>query len=335
MFSRMMVRLVVAGATWAAVSSMAWGADRLDATASGKLTQLASTSVGTTESLLRDELKSVLLRMADAGAFSGKPEDVALSLSMPAERVVDLGLVVDSRDAATAGLVVLGTTPGGLAQSLGVRAGDVLIAFNGQSLAGLGVDEQGTARAISTLRAGVDGLRDLQPITFDARRGGDAVQLQGALHARYLPALRLELGEGTLVASNAPVALGSAVSRAAPAASGDTCGRVSTFHVAPRSKHLYGTRLLEIDGQLAGPATQNTFRLDPGQHELLIAEDIDARDLPTTLTRRRTEWGRKTLTITVEPGMTYLLAAQLDDPRAPNKDYWQPVAWKTVAEPCH
>lgn len=333
MFSRMMLKVVFASVALGALATPALAADSLEAP--GAVTQLASTSVGTTESMLRDELKSVLLRMADSGAFAGKPEDVALSLSLPAERVVDLGLVVDSRDAAADGLVVLGTTPGGMAQELGLRAGDVLTAINGHSLADLGRDPRGTARAVETLRGELDGLRDLDAIKLDARRGGGTVQLQGALRARYLPSLRLELGEGALVASNAPVAVGSALSRQAPAVGDGSCGRVSTFHVAPRSRHLYGTRLLEIDGHLPGPATQNTFRVEPGQHELLIAEDIDARDLPTTFTRRRSDWGRKTLTLTVEPGMTYLLAARLDDTRAANKEYWQPVAWKTVAEPCH
>lgn len=283
------------------------------------------------EDILREELRATVARVMASDAFAGRaPDQIALRLSLPAERYLDLGLLVDPRDPAPRGLRVLGTTPGGTAQALGLRAGDLLVAVGDTSLAGLGVGEDGTSRAVATLRGIVDALPDGARLALSVERDGRAIAIDGAVAVRYLPALRIELGEGDRVA-----ALGGAAAGAVPtaAATHAGCGRISTFHVAPRSERLYPARLLSIDGAIPGPGDQDTYRLAPGRHLLEVAEDIDAQDLPTAFSRRRAVLGRKRLEVVVEPGTTHLVAARLVDTLG-GRDYWEPVVWKTLAEDC-
>jgi hypothetical protein len=279
------------------------------------------------QELLRSEMRSVLARLIDSGTFSGQsPEQIALSLSLPAERVLDLGMVLDQTEQS---LRVLATSPGGLAQQLGVHPGDVIVSANGQALG----SEPATA-----LKRVLDGLREGGELALRIERNGTQSVLVGTVSPRYLPAVRLELGEGALVASTAPMALPARVASTVPtqSASGDSCGRISVFHVAPRSQDLYRARILSIDGTLPGPSNQETYRVSPGTHEIEVAESIDNTDLPNVYTRARRNKNH-TLTLEVEAGKTYLIAAHLNrekDDRVISGDYWNPVAWKEISEPC-
>jgi hypothetical protein len=286
------------------------------------------------EELLRQEIRETVARVMASEAFAGRgAEALAFSLSLPAERYLDLGLLLDRRDPASAGLVVLGTTPGGSAQALGLRAGDVITTVGEVSLAGLGMQADGTAQAVMRLKSVLDGMLEGGRLTMDVLRDGRSVRFDGAVAARYLPPLRIELGEGNLVGS-----IGGAAAplqqAAATAVGGDgSCGRISTFHVAPRSQRLYPARVLAVDGSIPGPAQQDTYRLPPGTHTIEVAEDINPGDLPTAFSRRRAESGRKTFTVVVEPGTTHLVAARLLDGSGA-RDYWEPVVWKTLPEAC-
>src|SRR5690348_14052937 len=99
---------------------------------------------------MREELRRVLLHLIEAGEFgSTPPQDIAFVLDAPAQRTGNLGVVVDSANAARAadGLRVIAVNPGSTAQRLGLRAGDVISAINGENLAGLGADSAGHALA--------------------------------------------------------------------------------------------------------------------------------------------------------------------------------------------
>lgn len=286
------------------------------------------------EELLRQEIRETVARVMASEAFAGRSADaLAFSLSLPAERYLDLGLLLDRRDPATEGLRVLGTTPGGSAQALGLRAGDVITAVGEVPLAGLGLAADGTAQAVARLKSALDELPDGGRLTVDVLRDGRSVRFDGAVAARYLPPLRIELGEGNLVGSTGAAAAPIRLAAATAAASDGSCGRISTFHIAPRSQRLYPARVLAVDGSIPGPADQDTYRLPPGTHTVEVAEEINAGDLPPVFTRRRAELGRKTFTVVVEPGTTHLVAARLLDGSGA-RDYWEPVVWKTLAEDC-
>ena len=120
----------------------------------------------------------------------------------------------------------------------------------------------------------------------------------------------------------------------------DSCGRVSTFDVAPRKQHLYPAVLIAVDGQLPGPTGADSYRLTPGKHTLKVAEAIDPRQFSTLQNRERD--GRaynryKTLQIVVEPGTTYMLAARFHRDRRDDMRggaYWEPEIWTTKSVPC-
>ncbi|MGA9421611.1 MAG: PDZ domain-containing protein, partial [Rhodanobacteraceae bacterium] len=296
---------------------------------------------------LQEDLRVVMLDLIQSGAFGDiAPDQIAIDLNEPAQRVSNLGVLVDSANAhgARDGLHVLAITPGGAAEHMGLRAGDTLLAVNGQSLVDRGSDGSGRAEAASVLRGAVDQQRPDAVLHMRIRRGGNVQPISGALATVYLPAMHLTVGEGVDVASAAPDATtGMTASYSASqsptrdAASASGCGRISVFDVAPRQRHLHAATLIAIDGGLPGPGGTKSFRVAAGSHTLKVAERIESRYLSFSDRLRNAAPNYKTLTVDVEPDTTYFLAARLNaDKRTEWKDgeYWDPVIWQQSQESC-
>lgn len=282
------------------------------------------------EQRLREELRVVMAGLIENGAFGDQPpQQISLDVDSPAQHVSDLGLLVDSARRDPDGLHVLAVTPGSSAERMGLRAGDVLVALNGASLASA---EGGAAM---TLRHTVDTLPNGSPLAFDARRDGHLQTVSGTLSSVYVPAMRLTVGNGTRLASNTNVATGTTI-----ASQAQGCGRVSDFDTAPRQQHLHAARIISIDGVTPGPTGTKSFRVEAGTHTLKVAEDIESRYLGFGDRQRNSRLASeryKTLTLDVAPDTTVLIAARLnEDKRDEPSDgvYWDPVAWKQVAEAC-
>lgn len=287
---------------------------------------------------VRQDMQATLSNLGSSGALGQHPDQVAVSLDEPARRVTSLGALVDSTSAQSArdGLHVLGATPGSNADRLGLRPGDVIVAVNGTSLRDLGADQQGRALAATTLKTVVDGLPDDATLQFAVLRGGNPVTLSGPLDPVYLPAMHVELG-GAVASADVHPADTIASGAPAAAASTDGCGRISMFDVAPRGEHLYGVRILLIDGNTPGPLGTPAFRVTAGEHHLLVAENIPTQQLGVgefATFRRQTN---KPLTVNVKPGTTAMVAAQLHPGKTTqlnNGGYWDPVVWREVPEAC-
>ena len=290
------------------------------------------------EQRVRQDMQATLSNLGSSGALGQHPDQVAVSLDEPARRVTSLGALVDSTSAQSArdGLHVLGATPGSNADRLGLRPGDVIVAVNGTSLRDLGGDQHGRALAATTLKTVVDGLPDDAKLQLAVMRGGSAVTLSGPLEPVYLPAMHVDLGAAVASADVHPAA---ALASTAPAdaAPAEGCGRISMFDVAPRGEHLYGVRILLIDGTTPGPLGTPAFRVSAGEHHLLVAENIPTTQLGAgefATFRRQTS---KPLTVNVKPGTTALVAAELHPGKATqlnNGGYWDPVVWREVPESC-
>lgn len=284
------------------------------------------------EQRLRQDVQVMLSQLAASGAFGDHPERISLHLDQPAQRVMNLGLLVDSAsaDRARDGLRVLGATPGSIAERLGVRPGDVIVAVNGIALRGLGADADGHALAAATLRNTVEALPDQAPLQLDVLRAGDAVALSAPVHSVYLPALRMELGAAALAgADNAGGNAGANV--------GSGCGRISTWDVAPPSEHLYHANIILIDGVSPGPSGGETWRVSAGTHRLLVGEDIPIRQFGTGEIASLRRDTHKELVVTIKPGTTARVAAQLHLDKASDVlkgGYWDPVVWREVPESC-
>lgn len=283
---------------------------------------------------LREELKVLLLDMIESGAFgSPSPENIDLAIDAPRQRISSLGVLVDSSGAQAArnGLRVLGTTPGGSAQRMGLQSGDLITTVNGSKLSGLGESDAGMAQAAVVLREKVDAAGS-DPLRFDVIRDGKSMVVSGVVASTWIPAVHLRLGDGFEVASADDKAAGSATTQ-------DGCGRVSIFDVAPRQQGLHAATLISIDGRRSPFAGQTSFRLSAGTHVLTVAERIESRYLPFNdrLRNSNTSEPYKTLTIDVAANTTYLLAAKLNqDKRNEWRDgaYWEPVIWKETSESC-
>ena len=284
-----------------------------------------------TEQRLREDVQSLLAHMAASGALGKQPQNLHLRVEQPAQRVSDLGVLIDSAsaDRAREGLRVLGTTPGGTAERLGLRPGDVLVAVNGTSLRNLGADPDGKALAATTLKSAVEGLPDAKPLQLDVEREGNLLALNAPVHSVLLPALSIEVGSAAAAA---------AAEASPPRAESEGCGRISTFDVASPSAQQYHAKLILLDG--TSPISgHETYRVSAGEHHLLVAEDIPtnfmgAGPIGTWRTRNHSY---KPLTVMVKPGTTAMIAAQLHTDRVSEISrggYWDPVMWREVPEAC-
>lgn len=282
------------------------------------------------EQRLHEEMQAVLLRLIEAGEL--KAEDAEeLALVAPASQQADFGAILDVRYRADAdrGLPVLGVTPGGSAALIGLRAGDVLLAVNDQSLQGLGGDAQGRTLAAQRLREEL--LASSDAVRLKVARADAELTLSGPVPVVSLPAYRLQLGAALAQASLAVNLAGDGVSE---------CGRISVFDIAPRRQKLYRAILIAIDGQNPGPTHSDSYRVAPGRHTLTVAEAIDSHQFSSLKNFERGQRGReryKELVIDVQPGITYRLAARLNpDKRQEVQDggYWDPTIWKEWPETC-
>ena len=290
-------------------------------------------SPGTTPAVtqrVREEMHQTLVRLATTGALGAHPEQLALDIDEPAQRSVNLGLLVDATNAANAhdGLRVLGTTPGSTAERLGVRPGDVIVAVNGRSLRELGADDSGRALAAATLKSSIDALPADASVELDVHRGGSQLALNGPLQSVQLPALHVVLGAAAMAAAEP-----------APAQAATGCGRISLQDLAPRQQQLFGAAVLLVDGVTPGPTGAKNYRVGAGTHELLVREQIPTRRLVGVpeLAALNFRSKPKPLTITVKPNTTVMIAAHFNEDRTnefSTGGYWDPVAWKEVEETC-
>lgn len=300
-------------------------------TANVALHSEASATAGV-EQRVRAELRAVMTELIESGAFEGaSPQQIHLDIDAPPQRVSNLGLLVDSARSGSGndGVRVLAVTPGGGAEHMGLRTGDVLVALNGTQLAS--VDDSAGA-----LRRTVDELPNGSSLAFELRRDGRTQTLAGTLSSVDLPAMHLTIGNGTQVTA----AGGSSAADGAAKSAAQGCGRISDFDVAPRQQQLHAAKIISIDGVAPGPSGAKSYRVDAGTHAVKVAEMIESNYL---LINDRVRYMSppdkryKTLQVDVAPGTTTLIAARLNpDKRNESKDgaYWDPVAWKQVAESC-
>jgi len=272
------------------------------------------------EQRLHQEVQDLLLRLVESGA--AQPEQLAsLTVSADPSQRVSFGAVIDvgaNHDAA--GIPVLAVTPGGNAARLGLRAGDRIIAVDGERV-------HGSDGATVLQHRLAEGEPQLQ---LRVLRDGAEHDLRGPVQAHALPGYRLELGAALAHASVAATA-------------GDAgCGRISVVGAPPRTQDVFPATLVFIDGETPKPWNSPSYRLPAGRHVLTVSERIDrARfglDALRDFQRRQLDReGYKQLELVVEPGTTYRLGARLLTERSDeilSNGYWEPVIYAEVAEGC-
>ncbi|GAA0712348.1 PDZ domain-containing protein [Dokdonella soli] len=335
-FNRPALRRTLLAAAFAA-SLATLGTAQADDTATSATVRVRSGASLTVEQRVSEELRAVMTELIETGAFGDQsPQRIALDVDTPAQRVSNLGVLVDSARDAHDGLRVLAVTPGGGGERMGLRAGDVLVAVNGTSLAGAG-------GAAASLRQTVDSLPNGGALAFDVRRDGRAQKVSGALSSVYLPAMHLTIGNGKQLASNAGATTAAALAPATAAATSSAeqgCGRISDYDIAPRQQQLHAAKIMSIDGVTPGPSGTKAYRVAAGMHTLKVAERIENSYLSFNDRERNAALASeryKTLTVDVAPDTTTLIAAHLNEDKRSEWQggaYWNPVAWKQSAEAC-
>lgn len=329
--------LLLGGCVAVYASSAAANGSALSARVAPLAAQTDSSLGISPEQRLQEELRVLLLDMIETGAFGQTPsEQISLSIDSPGQRATSLGVLVDSSagSAAVKGLQVVGTTPGSSASRLGLHSGDIIASVNGVSLAGLGDDANGGARAALVLRDQLESLPDDGKIEFTLIRNGRPTTVSGTMESAWIPALHLTVGDGVAIAA---AGQGSGYRSTS---SGDGCGRLSIFDVAPRQQNLHAAALISIDGDRSPMGGQEVFRLSEGRHVLVVGEKIKSKYLAFSDVFRNSNIKNpyKTIEIDVAPNTTYLLAAKLiQDKRNVWLDgaYWEPVIWKESTEACN
>lgn len=223
---------------------------------------------------------------------------------MPA---VDLGAVIDVRRAGEDGARVLAVTPGGVAASAGLRAGDVVKTINGHRLTK-------SADAASALSAAL--RADASDIDMEVMRDGKPLRLSGK-------------------------------AKIAPGFATGACGYVSDQQgVVPRGDDVFRVEITQVEGLSTPTTPTNRHRVAAGRRVIVVRELIPATQLTTSQNvqiarMKKFAFARsyKALVIDIAPGTSYRIGARLmrdrldaDSIRA--NAYWQPVVWAEVAETC-
>lgn len=218
-----------------------------------------------------------------------------------------LDAVVDTRFAQADGPKVLAVTPGGAAETLGLRVGDRLLGVNGVSLR----DQGNLDRRLEHLLAGSNGV-----VSIEVLREGQPLNLSGTLN---------------------PVAQ-------APATG---CGYVSAIDPAPGvTDSVYPLEITMIDGNSTPLEAQNRYRLTPGEHVLVTRELIPSHHFSANQARqrglmldRKLARAYKAIVVDIEPDTRYSLGARLireamDGDAIRANAYWEPVVFKQRVESC-
>jgi len=243
-----------------------------------------------------------------AGATMPATTAPAVLLSAAQDGALDLGAVIDFRRVDVEGVTVLAVTPGGLGERLGLRAGDRIVAANGQSLAATNRPSSVLATALSGSGAG---------LRLDIVRDGQRRTLSGALDGQGPVADKIE-----------------------------GCGHISSGGTHPRAtRDVFPVVVLSIDGDHKLPVRSGYYRVDAGRRVLVVRELIDGQrfsefGLKERARQRERHGARldKVLIVDVQPDTSYFVGAQTSRPISTSairdNSYWEPVVWRTVAESC-
>ncbi len=140
----------------------------------------------------------------------------------------------------------------------------------------------------------------------------------------------------------------SAIADTVTAPAAGACGHVSTRLGTPPavSQSIFDATITSIDGRSTPLQETNRERVGVGPRVLLVAERIPShhftaseRERVLRMKRREFPSASKPLTIDVQPGMTYLVGAQLkrdqlDVDSIRDNAYWEPVVWDVRPGAC-
>lgn len=125
------------------------------------------------------------------------------------------------------------------------------------------------------------------------------------------------------------------------------CGLVSSAaRPIPESMDLFPGTIMRIDNDGIN-AVRETYRLQPGKHVLVVAENIpayrlgSAKQVQIQKMKRRRSFGEiyKPLILDVRADRLYRIGVhlrrdRLDPESIRNNEYWHPVVWEEIPQAC-
>ena len=150
-----------------------------------------------------------------------------------------------------------------------------------------------------------------------------------------------------LLASCQTLAFNDGSPAAGPSPTPQACGFITTdAGVLPESRDVFQARITQIDGE-SPKSLPLAYRMQPGRHVLVIAEDIPRSRMGSAQTTQIQRMQRirnfsgyyKTLIVDVRPDTAYLIGVRLnrdklDTASIRDNAYWEPVVWEERHQTC-
>ena len=166
-------------------------------------------------------------------------------------------------------------------------------------------------------------------------------------HMTLLTPARAAVVCAMLLASCQTLAFNDASPAAGASPTPQACGFVTTdAGVLPESRDVFQGRITQIDGE-SPKSLPLAYRMQPGRHVLVIAEDIPRYRIGTAQATQIQRMQRirnfsgyyKTLIVDVRPDMAYRIGVRLnreklDTASIRDNAYWEPVIWEERPQAC-
>ena len=208
------------------------------------------------------------------------------------------------------GVTIAAVSPKSSMDKLGVQSGDVITSVNNTSLANKNnTDENGQLESAVLFTRVLKSIVDGNDLQLKLLRNGKPLALNTVMHAYKLPGFTLAVNENI----NINIAVNGA--------NNSNCGTLREITQLRPLKFIYAAEIIAIDGKRF--IRSGRVKLTTGKHEIIIKEFIQSRFLLSRIPKR---YRKKTVTIDVQAGVDYTIAAFFNKGNARDREnYWKPL----------
>lgn len=267
---------------------------------------------------LQQEIKSTVLAVAESETSAGKDmTNFSYKMSIPAKQYINLGLSLDFENAEQ-GYPVVSVASGSIAQQLGIKPNDIILAINNERISGLPSED-----VIAMLRSLSPGER----LTLGIESAGEFKTFTTGLSSINIPSALLAIGSDASMAAEE----GSENNEELPSPT-NHCGMISVFYSTPEARDIFPVLIKKVN-DLNIRKNLRTIKLSVGKHILYLDEEIDSG---INFNTRRSK-DVKRFEIEVKANTIYHLGAQFNRTKrfkTFSGEYWDPVVWKKSKREC-
>jgi len=263
---------------------------------------------------MQEQIESTLLVVSQNERNAGNDmSSFHYSIDIPAQKIIYLGLVLDTANSRD-GYKVLSVTPGGVGDKLDIQPGDKVKAINN-----INMDSIDKTKVMDLLK---DALKE-DELSLAVESKGKFKVLTTKLTPNHIPEIKIEIGSlGAMEISSTKEST--------------ACGLVSIYNIPPEARDIYPVTVKMVDDlAMDGNLSRRTRHfLKPGKHTVYLREQISSSSWRVSKRKSST----KSLVIDVKANMSYEIGAQFIRSKRYEKasgEYWEPVVWRTKEKKCH